>query len=268
MAQSTAGTTSVPYTSARQQRRKARNFIPFTPIGDVWTGKAPVLHFFPQLIIGETPMLFGAKRVALLFCLYCSAAILAESSSLLPTSTDTPSAQPSPQDAESQFQLAERYSSKTNGEQNLVEAFKCYLYAASMGHAAAQFAVAEMYGAGLVVKPNQFEELQWYQRAAESGHASAQWRLAEFYDYGLGTTEQSAESLRWYRSAAELGHAGAQFRLAEMYQNGQGLSKDLKAALSWYQKAAQAGHSQAAMQAKILSAASSGEKKPVDTKLP
>ena len=73
------------------------------------------------------------------------------------------------------YDLGKLYQEGKEGEQDLKEAFRCYLIAARTAHVAeAQYAVGCMYELGEGSQPDLHEAVRWYQEAAKQGHMQAQ----------------------------------------------------------------------------------------------
>lgn len=73
------------------------------------------------------------------------------------------------------YDLGKLYQECKEGEQDLKEAFQCYLIAARTAHVAeAQYAVGCMYELGEGTQPDLHEAVRWYKEAAKQGHVQAQ----------------------------------------------------------------------------------------------
>lgn len=73
------------------------------------------------------------------------------------------------------YDLGKIYYDGKVGEQNLKEAFQCYLIAARTAHVVeAQYALGCMYEQGKGVQPDLQKAVRWYKEAAKQGHVEAQ----------------------------------------------------------------------------------------------
>lgn len=163
-------------------------------------------------------------------------------------------------DAESQYELAKRYSTpEISGFFAKRDQENWYTTAAKQGHVLAQYELATLnfkeggtrYG----------EALKWYQQAAKEGGrkipnnflfndldlafesdgaatVQSQYQLALIYLKGLGVPQDYSEALHWFRKAAEHGHMGAQLQLGQMYATGQGTAANKIMAHMWLNLAA------------------------------
>ena len=84
---------------------------------------------------------------------------------------------PVSENAESQFELGQRFEKGEGVSQDDVRAAECYLKSAAQGHTAAQFSLGLMYGRGRGVSRNGASAQQWLRQAAEQGHPGAQYHL-------------------------------------------------------------------------------------------
>src|SRR5437764_14004530 len=68
-----------------------------------------------------------------------------------------------------------------------------------------QYELAVRYTKGDGVAKDAVEAAKWFRKAAEQGSAKAQFRLAYAYDNGEGVPKDAAEAVKWYRKMAEQG---------------------------------------------------------------
>lgn len=150
--------------------------------------------------------------------------------------------QPTPEEIEGYYQLAEDHFYGQNGKQeNEEEAIKWYLKAAKYGHVEAQYELGYCYRYGSGVFENHAEAFKWYYKAAEQGHIKAQYSVGYCYLNKYGVAKDYKEAFKWFLKAAEQGHSGAQCYLGDLYYNGWGVSKDYSKAVKWYLKSAEQG---------------------------
>lgn len=83
----------------------------------------------------------------------------------------------SPDDAESQFNLGQRFAGGADEVHDYARAAEWYLKAAGQGHCVAQFNLGLMYGQGQGVRRNEATAGMWLLKAAELGHAGAQYNV-------------------------------------------------------------------------------------------
>jgi hypothetical protein len=81
------------------------------------------------------------------------------------------------EDAESQFELGQRFEKGEGVSQDDARAAEYYLKAAAQGHTEAQFYLGLVYGQGRGVSRNGAAAQQWLRQAAEQGHPGAQYHL-------------------------------------------------------------------------------------------
>lgn len=173
-------------------------------------------------------------------------------------------------DADSLYRRGECFFSGRDGyPQDDEEAFRCYIGAAKLGHAASQANVGRMYTHGLGVEKNDQNGRFWdsqaaasYISAAENGDATAQYLTGVMYLLGRGVVEDFVQAKRWFHKAAAQEHAPAQATLAKMFSAGQGGPKDEKLAMHFNLLAAEQGDSHA--QSWLAAAYSAGELVPKD----
>jgi TPR repeat protein len=120
---------------------------------------------------------------------------------------------PAPDDAESQFSLAQHFEAGPDADQAL--AMQWYRKAAEKGHGAAQFNLALIYAEGKGVLRDQAAALIWLQRAAEKGHGTAQYHLgvrlhrASKSRRGQEASQLRIEALQWLQLAVAQSCQGA-----------------------------------------------------------
>ncbi len=73
--------------------------------------------------------------------------------------------------------LGDCFERRTDGKQNFVLAYKCYVIAASNGFADGQFNLARCYEHGIGVEKDLQKAKQYYEKAAENGSNEAAKRL-------------------------------------------------------------------------------------------
>jgi TPR repeat protein len=181
-------------------------------------------------------------------------------------------------DAESQYQLGDRYFNVDGVEATKELAFKWYGRAAAQGHSEAQFDLGLMYANGVGVQRDEKMSLKWMQMSADQGNSDAQcilgqmykkgqgvkkdivkaaelfrksadqgdsvaqFMLGQMYRVGLGVEKNKVKAVELLRKAAEQDHPPAQHEIALMYQDGKGVKKNQGEAISWFQKSAEQGH--------------------------
>ena len=157
-------------------------------------------------------------------------------------------------DPEEQYNLGEKYWSRSGVGHDYKKAVEWYLKAAEQGHADAQYRLGFCYKVGRTVEEDEYKSAAWYRKAAEQGHVPAQYELGRCYEDGYGVKQDSGKAAEWYlkaaeqfRKAAEQGDADAQYRLGHCYKNGHGVEQDSGKAAEWYRKAAEQGFKDAQM---------------------
>lgn len=73
--------------------------------------------------------------------------------------------------------LGDCFERRTDGKQNFVLAYKCYVIAASNGFADGQFSLARCYEHGIGVEKDLQKAKQYYEKEAENGSNEAAKRL-------------------------------------------------------------------------------------------
>lgn len=85
--------------------------------------------------------------------------------------------------------------------------------AAAPGDAESQFNLGQRFAGGNGEAPDHAQAAEWYLKAAGQGHCVAQFHLGLMYGQGQGVQRDDAAAGMWLRQAAELGHAGAQYHV-------------------------------------------------------
>jgi TPR repeat protein len=142
-------------------------------------------------------------------------------------------------DAESEFELGNRYYSGKGVTRDFSEAVKWFRKAAEQNFAKAQYNLGFCYSKGEGLAKDEVEAAKWFRKAAEQNLATAQTKLGFCYENGRGLQKDEAEGAKWYRKAAEQNFSLAQYNLARCYADGRGVPKDESEAVKWFRKAAE-----------------------------
>jgi uncharacterized protein len=145
-------------------------------------------------------------------------------------------------DAESQYQLGDRYFNVEGVEATKELAFKWYYRAAAQGHSEAQFDLGLMYANGVGVQRDEKMSLKWIQMSADQGNSDAQCILGQMYKKGQGVKKDFVKAAELFRKSADQGDSVAQFMLGQMYRVGLGVEKDKVKAVELLRKAAEQDH--------------------------
>lgn len=144
-------------------------------------------------------------------------------------------------DANSQFELAQRYWTGDGVRKNRSISLRWYREAARQGKPEHQLS----FGAVLCSAPGKYGDLQeglaWVHRAASQGLSSAQYFLASELASGESVTKNSPEAFKWYELAAAKGHPEAQYNLGIMLLEGEGTAKNIAEGQRWIFEAAKNG---------------------------
>ena len=151
-------------------------------------------------------------------------------------------------------ELGDMYQNGYGVVEDLREAEKCYMQAASRGYAPAADALARLrkqpkyyrmtaedwyqQGVSRTKQGKLGEAFELFRKAAELGSIQAQNHVGVCYRNGKGVLKDDKEAVKWYRKAADQGYAIAQNNLGVCYYNGQGVAKNRTTAANWFQKAA------------------------------
>jgi len=123
--------------------------------------------------------------------------------------------------------------------------FSKELARAEKGDVESQYNLANMYTTGVGVDIDPKQANIWYERAASQGYVKAEYKLGLIYYEGNGVKQNHKTAFKWFKSAAENGYPAAQYYLGKMYGAGQGTSRDYNLSLEWYSKAVEGGFNQA-----------------------
>jgi hypothetical protein len=148
--------------------------------------------------------------------------------------------------AESQYQVALRYTNGRGVGQNYAQAAGWLKLAGAQGHGNAQYLLGIAYASGRGIEQNQEAAVSWFTKAADGGHARAQYQLAEAFANARGAIKDLLWALRWYEKAARNKHTEAGFSLGVLWASGSETRVDLEQAWVWLQLAAGGGHELAA----------------------
>ncbi|MFY8042981.1 MAG: tetratricopeptide repeat protein, partial [Rhodoferax sp.] len=114
--------------------------------------------------------------------------------------------------------------------------------AAEAGHVQSQFELAQMYSTGQGVAKSASVAFHWYRLAAEQGSVDAQAALGACFLAGDGCELDYQLASLWLEKAAEQGNARAQWNLGTLFSLDRGENKrDLRVAFLWFKKAAASG---------------------------
>ncbi|MGF1802175.1 hypothetical protein L4D11_16000 [Vibrio gigantis] len=118
-------------------------------------------------------------------------------------SSDEFSPESQPQDAGSQYQLAQAYELGTDVAKNIDDAFYWYSQSADNGNADAQFKLGEWYLAGTSVEQDNKQALEWFIKAALQGNKQAPLEVAKIYESSLEKEllQPLDAAQLWYESA-------------------------------------------------------------------
>ena len=144
------------------------------------------------------------------------------------------------------FEKGDRYYYGHGARKDLSVAFRSYMKAAEMGHAAAQNRVGWMYEKGEGTEADHAAAVSWYRKAADQGNVNAMNDLGYMFRQGWGVGQSYDEALGWFHKAAEQYDSYAEYNLGQMYENGWGVDKDLDEAIMWFRRSAARGHEWAA----------------------
>ena len=148
--------------------------------------------------------------------------------------------------ADDLFRKGDRHYHGDGTRQNLIMAFKAYLRAAEMGHAAAQNRVGWMYEKGEGTEADHTLAVKWYRKAAEQDHVNAMNDLGYMYRQGWGVPQDYEKAHDWFSKAAARYDSYAEYNMGQMYENGWGVARDLDEAIRWFRRSAARGHEWAA----------------------
>ena len=121
-----------------------------------------------------------------------------------------------PEDAESQFNLGQKFASGADAVQDDAQAAEWYLKAANQGHREAQFHLGLMYGQGQGVVRDEVKAVMWLRKAAELGHAGAQYHVGVRQHRASRVGRQSEasecriEAFKWLQLAMAQGYRGSE----------------------------------------------------------
>ncbi|MGI9444324.1 MAG: tetratricopeptide repeat protein [Rubripirellula sp.] len=155
-------------------------------------------------------------------------------------------------DAESQYQLGERYGNGKGVATDFQKAFSLFSAAAEQEHTGGQNGLAVCYLYGLGVDQDLEKAVRYFKLAASKGFARSQRLLGLMYANGIGVAKDYAESVKWYRLAADQGLAAGQYNLGVMYGKGQGVPQDDAEAYVWLFVAAAGGYADAVKDRDII----------------
>ncbi|MBE0624552.1 MAG: sel1 repeat family protein [Burkholderiales bacterium] len=143
-------------------------------------------------------------------------------------------------DAESQYQIANRLHYGNTLPTDLSEAFKWYQSPAEKGHALANNALGVMYYKGEGVKKDVNKAAKYFLVAANKGYSIAQENVGTMYEDGIGTKKNYEEAKKWYEKAASQGRESAKRRLQSLalldlpvMKGWDGLIETLQKSTSW-----------------------------------
>ena len=88
--------------------------------------------------------------------------------------------------------------------------------AAEGGDAQSQYDLGNRYMHGFGVERDVVEARRWMERAAENGHAVAAYEMGLIYERGQGVEVDRNEALRWYDKAAAAGHGPSRDRATQL----------------------------------------------------
>ncbi len=123
-----------------------------------------------------------------------------------------------------------------------VNAFRCYLQAAQMGHSNGQNNTGYAYMQGEGVTQDYAQAVYWLQKAVAQNNAYACSNLGLCYRKGRGVPQDNHKAVELYQKAADMGNALGMNNLGFCYENGFGVTKDLDKALSLYKQSADKGN--------------------------
>lgn len=149
-------------------------------------------------------------------------------------------------DAQSEYDLAERYLQGDGIDQNDAQGAQWMLKAAGAGNVQAQFEAGKMSLQGEAVPQDYAAALGWFHKASDQGDARAMREIGSMIYFGAGVQTDFGETVKWYRRAADAGLAQAQYDLGTMYYRGVGVPKDRTEAAGWFKQAADQGNVEAA----------------------
>ena len=141
------------------------------------------------------------------------------------------------EDAIKEMELGEFYEKKGD----MINAFKHYYNAATLGNAKGAFFVGYMYEYGEGVKKNLEYAAEWYLKAAHAGNRGAQHNIACFYYTGTVVNQDYKMAYEYFNAAAIQGKADSMLNIGVMYEHGEYVNKDIKKALEFYMRAADNG---------------------------
>jgi hypothetical protein len=174
------------------------------------------------LMMGAVPILFGQnrghERLAWLNLkskqAHCLMALAFENTGT-PNKACPESHKPA-RDAESYYQLGEKYYHGLGVKRDDEVAVFYYTKAAKNGHQQAQYLLGCFYYYGTSVQQNHTEALKWLTQAADQHHAPAQYLLGFMYQYGLGVPQNTDKGLRWLTLASNQQYTLAQELLTRL----------------------------------------------------
>jgi TPR repeat protein len=126
-------------------------------------------------------------------------------------------------DVQAQFELANRYHTGNEIEQNDALSFYWYKQVAQKGYANAQFNIANSYYNGKGIEKNIETAIYWYEKASKHNLIPAMYNLGFIFE---NDKKDLKSAFFWYNNAAELGHGVSQLIIAEFYQKGKGIDKN------------------------------------------
>ncbi|MBQ7682607.1 MAG: toll/interleukin-1 receptor domain-containing protein, partial [Oscillibacter sp.] len=146
------------------------------------------------------------------------------------------------QDAETLYQMGDKYYFGNGVEKDYAKAREYYEQAAAKGHAEALFSLGVLYRKGQGVAQDYAKARECFEQAAAKGHAGALNNLGFLYRKGLGVAQDYAKARHCYEQAAAKGDVIALYNLGVLYDNGYGVAQDYAKARHCYEQAAAKGN--------------------------
>jgi uncharacterized protein len=113
---------------------------------------------------------------------------------------------------------------------------------AEQGDADSLFELGNRYFFGEGAATDIARAFEYYRRAAEAGSDAGMVNLASCYRNGEGVRTDPARGAEWYEKAMTTDKTFAPYELAQMYENGEGVERNRERAMELYAVALDGGH--------------------------
>src|SRR6185437_379350 len=137
-------------------------------------------------------------------------------------------------DAESQFELAQRYAEGKGVDKDEAHALAWFKKAADQDLGKAEVSLGSIYAHGFGVKQDWAESIRWYRKAALQGDPVALHNLGLDFNYGHGVGRDYEQAANYFRLGAEQGQPRCQYNLGLLYEEGHGVDQSPSEACLYY----------------------------------